>query len=75
MTGSSDAAPAHFCISPLLVNITALISLSIVGACRHYVSQVVAMEKKAREIGMGGQLYYLFPSGLFVCCDSSAVLL
>lgn len=25
--------------------------------------QVVAMEAKAKEIGKGGELYYLFPSG------------
>ena len=28
-----------------------------------YVEQVVAMEAKAKEIGKGGELYYLFPSG------------
>ena len=29
----------------------------------HYVEQVVAMETKARELGHGGELFYLFPSG------------
>ena len=29
----------------------------------HYVEQVVAMEAKARELGHGGELFYLFPSG------------
>ena len=28
-----------------------------------YVEQVVAMEAKAKAIGKGGELYYLFPSG------------
>ena len=29
----------------------------------HYVDQAVAMETKAKELGMGGELMYLFPSG------------
>ena len=28
-----------------------------------YVEQVVAMEAKAKELGIGGKLFYLFPSG------------
>ena len=32
----------------------------------HYVEQVAAMEGKARELGIGGTLYYMFPQNTFL---------
>jgi hypothetical protein len=38
-------------------------SLILSSPAGQYVDQVLAMEAKAKELGIGGELYYLFPSG------------
>ena len=63
--GSYTAAPK--CLVLPLVSLSRLCESGQQGrslwAAGPYVEQVVAMEAKAKEIGKGGELYYLFPSG------------